>query len=156
MLQTRLLIASPIRKQDQFENLSKYEQMVEIIQLYKGEQYKEWTDKVDEDCKFNLSQPLLTRNEESNLISVNFNPKLEAVLREVRYSGYIGENEIPESAAKLFERHDQASFKIRSESLIGSDIYPIKINFETIQSSVFGLLPFIRLFIGIIRSERLF
>ena len=81
--------------------------MVEIIQLYKGEQYKEWTDKVDEDCKFNLSQPLLTRNEESNLISVNFNPKLEAVLREVRYSQYIGENEIPDSAAKLFERHDQ-------------------------------------------------
>ena len=102
----------PISERYHFENLLKYEQMVEIIQLYKGEQYKEWTDKVDEDCKFNLSQPLLTRNEESNLISVNFNPKLEAVLREVRYSGYIGENEIPESAAKLFERHDQASFKI--------------------------------------------
>ena len=92
--------------------------MVEIIQLHKGEQYKEWTDKVDEDCKFNLSQPLLTRNEESNLISVNFNPKLEAVLREVRYFGYIGENEIPESAAKLFERHDQASLKI-SELFLG-------------------------------------
>ena len=112
MFQTRLLIGSLFRGRDQLENLCKYEQMVEIIQLYKGEQYKEWTDKVDEDCQFNLSQPLLTRNEESNLISVNFNPKLEAVLREVRYSGYIGENEIPESAAKLFERHDQASFKI--------------------------------------------
>ena len=112
MFQTRLLIGSLFRGRDQLENLCKYEQMVEIIQLYKGEQYKEWTDKVDEDCQFNLSQPLLTRNEESNLISVNFNPKLEAVLREVRYSGYIGENEIPESAAKLFERHDQACFKI--------------------------------------------
>ena len=112
MFQTRLLIGSLFRGRDQLENLCKYEQMVEIIQLYKGEQYKERTDKVDEDCQFNLSQPLLTRNEESNLISVNFNPKLEAVLREVRYSGYIGENEIPESAAKLFERHDQASFEI--------------------------------------------
>ena len=65
MFQTRLLIDSLIRGRDHLENLCKYEQMVEIIQLYKGEQYKEWTDKVDEDCQFNLSQPLLTRNEES-------------------------------------------------------------------------------------------
>ena len=41
------------------------------------------------------------------MIQVNFNPKLEAVLREVRYFGFINENQIPPSAASLFERHDQ-------------------------------------------------
>ena len=102
------LLTNPIfETEDSKLIFSKYDQMVQLIADYKAEQYKLWTDRVDEDCRFNLSQPLLTRNAETKLIAVNFNPKLEAVLREVRYFGYIKENEIPPSAGALFERHDQ-------------------------------------------------
>ena len=49
------LITNPILESEEAKLVfAKYEQMVEIIQLYKGEQYKQWTDKVDEDCQFNL------------------------------------------------------------------------------------------------------
>ncbi len=38
--------------------------------------YKEWVGGVDEICKFNLEQPLITRNEETHYISVNFDPQV--------------------------------------------------------------------------------
>ena len=61
---------------------------------------------MDDDCQFNLSKPLIERDGETNLIMVNFNPRLEAVLREVRYLKYMDEETIPDSAALLYERHD--------------------------------------------------
>jgi len=70
------------------------------------ETYSAWTSRVDDDCEFNLSKPLIERDSESNLITVNFNPRLEAVLREVRYLKYMNEETIPDSAAQLYERHD--------------------------------------------------
>ena len=50
---------------------------------FEKEMYEEWLAGVDEACSFNLNQPLISRNEESKLISVNFDPQLIAVLREV-------------------------------------------------------------------------
>ena len=101
------LLDHPAVKSEEAELVfKKYEQMVELINAYKTATYANWTSKVDEDCQVNLSQPLIERNTDTNLIMVNFNPKLEAVLREVRYLNYMGEESIPESAAKLFERHD--------------------------------------------------
>lgn len=38
--------------------------------------YEEWMRGVDEACSFNLSQPLLSRNEETKLIAVNFDPQV--------------------------------------------------------------------------------
>ena len=61
---------------------------------------------MDDDCQFNLSKPLIERDAETKLITVNFNPRLEAVLREVRYLKYMNEEKIPDSAAQLYERHD--------------------------------------------------
>ena len=50
---------------------------------FEKEMYDEWLAGVDEACSFNLNQPLISRSEESKLISVNFDPQLVAVLREV-------------------------------------------------------------------------
>ena len=96
--------------------------MIALIGQYKVETYASWTSRVDEDCKINLSQPLIIRNSETNLISVNFDKRLQAVLREVKYLKFMNEETIPESAAQvrfslkaifffliifqLFERHD--------------------------------------------------
>ena len=43
---------------------------------FEKEVYDEWVAGVDEACSFNLAQPLLTRNEETKLIAVNFDPKV--------------------------------------------------------------------------------
>lgn len=68
--------------------------------------YKEWIAGVDEACSFNLNQPLITRNEESKLITVNFDPQLVAVLREVKYLEIRSEEEVPEAAKSIYSRYD--------------------------------------------------
>ena len=79
----------------------KYDQMIALIGQYKVETYASWTSRVDEDCQINLSQPLIVRNSETNLISVNFDKRLQAVLREVKYLKFMNEETIPESAAQV-------------------------------------------------------
>jgi len=44
------------------------------------EMYKEWLAQVDEACSFNLAQPLLERDPETNLIKVNFDPQVKSDL----------------------------------------------------------------------------
>lgn len=68
--------------------------------------YKEWIAGVDEACSFNLNQPLVTRNEETKLIQVNFDPQLVAVLREVKYLEIRAEEEVPEAAKAIYSRYD--------------------------------------------------
>jgi len=70
------------------------------------ELYKEWIAGVDEACSFNLNQPLITRNEETKLITVNFDPQLVSVLREVKYLEVRMEEEVPEAAKAIYERYD--------------------------------------------------
>ena len=38
--------------------------------------YQRWLAGVDEACSFNLAQPLVVRNEETNFIAVNFDPQV--------------------------------------------------------------------------------
>ncbi|XP_032831905.2 dynein axonemal heavy chain 9 isoform X1 [Petromyzon marinus] len=63
----------------------KYEEMIELLKRYKERLFAEWAQSVGERSEFNLSQPLICRDPETRLISVNFDPQLVAVLREVRY-----------------------------------------------------------------------
>lgn len=53
-----------------------------------------------------MSQPLLLRNQNTDLISVNFDAKLTAILREVKYLKVADVEEIPESARNLFKQND--------------------------------------------------
>ncbi|XP_067673689.1 dynein beta chain, ciliary-like [Haliotis asinina] len=85
---------------------TKYEEMMKLLSEWDGHIYNEWTQGVDEACSFNLSQPILTRSEESKLITVNFDPQLVAVLREVKYLEIRAEEEIPQSANAMYERND--------------------------------------------------
>ena len=45
--------------------------------------YVKWTTTVDEKSQYNLSQPLISRNPETKLIQVNFNPQVKS-LNEIR------------------------------------------------------------------------
>ncbi len=57
-----------------------FEKMLELIGGFEKQVYDEWTAGVDEACSFNLNQPLITRNEESKLIAVNFDPQVNFVV----------------------------------------------------------------------------
>lgn len=83
-----------------------YEKMLELLGGFEREVYEEWVAGVDEACSFNLAQPLINRSEETKLISVNFDPQLVAVLREVKYLEIRGSEEIPESAAAIYSKND--------------------------------------------------
>lgn len=84
----------------------KYDQMLGLISEFEKKIYSEWVASVDEACSFNLGQPVLLRDEYTKSISVNFDRALVTVLREVKYLKFLGREDIPEAAAKLFEKND--------------------------------------------------
>ncbi|XP_077979817.1 dynein beta chain, ciliary-like [Glandiceps talaboti] len=85
---------------------TKYEEMMELLGKFDEKVYQDWTAGVDEKCQFNLDQPLVTRNAETKLINVNFDPQLIAVLREVKYLNIREAEDIPEKGRTLYEKHE--------------------------------------------------
>ncbi|XP_043570859.1 dynein axonemal heavy chain 17-like [Chiloscyllium plagiosum] len=82
--------------------LNKYTEMKSLLEKFSEQVYTDWIRKVDEDCQFNLKQPLITRNPTTNLISVSFSKKLVAVLREVHYLNIQERTDIPQSGLDVF------------------------------------------------------
>ncbi|ERE69011.1 dynein heavy chain 17, axonemal [Cricetulus griseus] len=50
----------------------KYDEMMELLKGSREKIYQQWVAGVDQDCHFNLGQPLIQRDPYSNLIQVNF------------------------------------------------------------------------------------
>ncbi|XP_010617035.1 dynein heavy chain 17, axonemal [Fukomys damarensis] len=84
----------------------KYEEMMELLRGYREKTYRQWAGGVDQDCHFNLGQPLILRSAASGLIQVNFSKELVAVLREVKYLNFQQQKEIPSSAESLFSENE--------------------------------------------------
>ncbi|KAM9001324.1 dynein axonemal heavy chain 17 [Sarcophilus harrisii] len=84
----------------------KYEEMMALLQSYRQSIYKQWIERVDEDCHFNLGQPLILRDPTTGLIQVNFSKAVVAVLREVKYLNFQEQKEIPGSAETLFSQNE--------------------------------------------------
>ncbi|XP_077689901.1 dynein axonemal heavy chain 17 [Eretmochelys imbricata] len=84
----------------------KYKEMMRLLQNYREKTYEEWISRVDTDCQFNLQQPLILRDPDGNLISVNFSKELVAVLREVKYLNFQKQKDIPDSAGNLFSQNE--------------------------------------------------
>ena len=56
-----------------------YETMMRLLSEFESAEYAQWLDGVDEACSFNLAQPLLKRNDDTNLIAVNFDPDVRSI-----------------------------------------------------------------------------
>lgn len=56
----------------------KYEEMMGLLQRYSKSVYEEWARGPGQDCQFSPEQPLLQRDPESRLLSVNFSRKVGA------------------------------------------------------------------------------
>ena len=79
-----------------------------MLYSFEDKTYTEWTEGVDVIAKTNLERPLLVRDASTELLSVNFNPQLVALLREVKYLEMLKEESrvIPEKAAAVFEQNE--------------------------------------------------
>ena len=68
--------------------------------------YDGFTRTVEAQCTDNLDLPLLVRNADNRLLSVNFADELEAALREVKYLKERNCEEIPEVADQVYQQND--------------------------------------------------
>nr|XP_023411935.1 dynein heavy chain 9, axonemal [Loxodonta africana] len=73
---------------------------------YETRLYENWCQTVSEKSQYNLSQPLLKRDPETKQITVNFNPQLISVLKEMSYLEPRRMKHIPETAAAMFSSKD--------------------------------------------------
>uniref|UniRef100_G3TNR2 Dynein axonemal heavy chain 17 n=1 Tax=Loxodonta africana TaxID=9785 RepID=G3TNR2_LOXAF len=84
----------------------KYDEMMMLLKNCREKTYQEWVARVDQDCHFNLGQPLIQRDSTTKLIQVNFSKALVAVLREVKYLKFQQQKEMPDSAESLFSQNE--------------------------------------------------
>ncbi|XP_076978309.1 dynein axonemal heavy chain 11 isoform X2 [Tamandua tetradactyla] len=84
----------------------KYVEMTTLLCQFENHMYNEWKSTVDEICEFSLNQPLIKSSAINGLLSVNFDPKLVAVLREVKYLLMLKKSDIPDSALAIFEKRN--------------------------------------------------
>uniref|UniRef100_A0A670JQ67 Dynein axonemal heavy chain 11 n=1 Tax=Podarcis muralis TaxID=64176 RepID=A0A670JQ67_PODMU len=82
----------------------KYIEMLTLLDQNEDQIYCNWKSKVDEVCQFNLDQPLIKRSDKDGLLSVNFDPKLVAILRDVKYLLFLDRSDIPHSALELYKK----------------------------------------------------
>ncbi|KAM6343872.1 dynein axonemal heavy chain 9 isoform 1-T1 [Alca torda] len=82
--------------------IQKYEEMIQLLNRYQEKLYVDWSQTVSEKSQYNLTQPLIRRDPETKLITVNFDPQLVSVLREVSYLSGSQTGAIPPTAAEIY------------------------------------------------------
>ncbi|XP_006886407.1 PREDICTED: dynein heavy chain 17, axonemal [Elephantulus edwardii] len=111
----------------------KYDEMIELLKNCREKTYQEWVARVDQDCHFNLGQPLIQRDIYTNLTHVNFSKALVAVLREVKYLNFQQQKEMPESAESLFSQNESFRKFVGNLELIVGWYNEIKTTVTTVE-----------------------
>ncbi|KAM9209454.1 dynein axonemal heavy chain 9 [Dugong dugon] len=86
--------------------IQKYEATLSLLEKYETRLYENWCQTVSEKSQYNLSRPLLKRDPETKQITVNFNPQLISVLKEMSYLEPRQMKRIPEIAAAMFSSRE--------------------------------------------------
>nr|XP_029540762.1 LOW QUALITY PROTEIN: dynein heavy chain 9, axonemal [Oncorhynchus nerka] len=87
--------------------VQKYEEMMQLLDSYSCQLFDVWTETVGEKSQYNLNLPLISRDPATRLISVNFNPQLVSVLREVKYLKARQTESIPDTAEQVYTSRGQ-------------------------------------------------
>lgn len=86
----------------------KYDEMMDLIEKEEKRVFEEWAKTVPDICAENLSKPLLIRRPDGTLLlDLNFDPKLTALLREIKYLKVLGVEGIPEEGEQLYSRFEE-------------------------------------------------
>ncbi|XP_014471080.1 PREDICTED: dynein beta chain, ciliary-like [Dinoponera quadriceps] len=79
----------------------KYDQLQSLLDAMEHEIFTNWADKVPDTSNTHLSKSLLTIRD-NQLLDVNFDPELTAILRETRYMIIMKRTDLPEEAIQLY------------------------------------------------------
>ncbi|XP_063098488.1 dynein axonemal heavy chain 9 isoform X2 [Cavia porcellus] len=86
--------------------IQQYEDVLSSLEKYETRLYEDWCQSVSEKSQDNLSQPLLLRDPQTRQITVNFNPQLTSVLKEMSYLEPKDLQRIPEIAAAMLSSRE--------------------------------------------------
>lgn len=86
--------------------LLRYNNLIERLKKFEREIFDKWTEKVPNQIETNLKKALLLREENSKIISLNFDPELSAILREVHYLRLMHKENIPQSGIAFSEEQE--------------------------------------------------
>ncbi|XP_068613056.1 dynein axonemal heavy chain 11 [Brachionichthys hirsutus] len=113
----RLLFDIPGKGIELEKEYCMYTQMLRCLDQYEEGIYSDWCNGLEQMCLINLNQPLLSRNT-SDLISVNFNPKLTEVLKDVMYIQTLSQINIPAAALTVFDKRFMFTKYVSSLQLV--------------------------------------
>ncbi|XP_064531689.1 dynein axonemal heavy chain 9 isoform X4 [Pseudopipra pipra] len=100
--------------------VQKYEEMIQLLDRYQEKLYLDWSQTVSEKSQYNLTQPLIRRDPETKLITVNFDPQLVSVLREVSYLSGSRAGAIPPMAAGIYSSRESYRQLVANLELMGN------------------------------------
>ncbi|KAI9209879.1 dynein heavy chain and region D6 of dynein motor-domain-containing protein, partial [Polychytrium aggregatum] len=81
---------------------AKYTELYEALDSFESNLFNQWAGQIVDESEQNLNNPLLIRNED-RLLQVNFDPKVVALLREVRYFEALAVK-APQTAARVYSK----------------------------------------------------
>ncbi|CAM9131888.1 unnamed protein product, partial [Ectocarpus fasciculatus] len=80
-----------------------YSTIIASLQEFENQKIEEWGRDVEFSSHAKLKFPLLTRNGDNRMLSVNFDPALVRLLREVKYFLLLGLN-VPDTALDIYQQ----------------------------------------------------
>jgi dynein heavy chain len=83
---------------------SKYKKVTSVLDTYEQNLFTQWTENIIDDSEANLHKPILLRDEQG-LLEVNFDPKVVALLKEVKYFENL-QIKVPEKAKNIFTKSE--------------------------------------------------
>ena len=83
--------------------IKKYEMIMASLEDYESNLFNSWSVNIVDESEANLNKPLLVR--ENDLLKVNFDPKVVALLREVKYLGALSVTP-PPTAANIYSKSE--------------------------------------------------
>ena len=100
-------LSQTVQDREEYKDVQKlYASILKTLKEFEDSKVKQWEAGVTESTDEKLNQFLLTKEEgEDGLLSVNFDPVLTRLLREVKYLLLLG-IEVPPKAQELFNKVD--------------------------------------------------
>lgn len=83
---------------------NKYTELYSTLEAYEKNLYNSWASDISDESEANLHKPLIVKGEDG-LLQVNFDPRVVALLREVRYMASL-QVEPPDVASNIYAKSD--------------------------------------------------
>lgn len=87
--------------------LYRHKNLIERLRRFEKDIFDKWTHNVDIQIEVNLMKPLLCHVENSKLITLNFDPQLSVILREVHYLRLMHKENIPQCGIAFSEEQEK-------------------------------------------------